>query len=369
MEFWVIIVKLILLLYLAMNYIGSNTGELSWVVLGFLGYFTINILMYIVHNKQYKKVLHLLSLAVIVVCYTDVYHLFIFLFPLNVYELVSLFTKKKWIGFWLAWIPEFFISDMLRYPYGLIVLISFVIYCMAAIYTTRMVNYEGQIDTMRKDLQKLTKSLHDNEAFFRQFEYTSKLEERNRISQEIHDKIGHTMTGALIQMEAAKRLLETGKGGQAEGLLQNAIQISKEGIEQIRLTLKNIKPPTEQIGLNRLKLFLEDFSAGQGIRVALTHKGNIDVITPLQWKTILENVGEALTNTLKYADATVISVDLKVLNKFIRAEVKDNGQGAQKIKKGLGIIGMEERTAALNGTVIVDGSQGFSVTTLLPIHD
>jgi signal transduction histidine kinase len=58
---------------------------------------------------------------------------------------------------------------------------------------------------------------------------------------------------------------------------------------------------------------------------------------------------------------------MKVLNKLIRVEVKDNGSGADKIKKGLGIIGMEERAASIHGKVIIDGTNGFSVTTLLPI--
>ncbi|MCV5791418.1 histidine kinase dimerization/phosphoacceptor domain-containing protein, partial [Escherichia coli] len=98
---------------------------------------------------------------------------------------------------------------------------------------------------------------HENKEYIRQSEYTFKLEERNRLSQEIHDKIGHSMTGALIQMEAAKRLMEIDKEKSAE-LLQNAIYISKDGIESIRITLKNMKPPTEQIGIHRMKLFIEE---------------------------------------------------------------------------------------------------------------
>jgi hypothetical protein len=70
---------------------------------------------------------------------------------------------------------------------------------------------------------------------------------------------------------------------------------------------------------------------------------------------------------MKYSEATNILVNIEVLNKYIRAEVKDNGKGVRFIKKGLGIIGMEERTATIDGKIIVDGSDGFSVTTLLPI--
>ena len=61
-------------------------------------------------------------------------------------------------------------------------------------------------DITQEDYEKTLRSLNENKEYIRQSEYTFKLEERNRLSQEIHDKIGHSMTGALIQMEAAKRL-------------------------------------------------------------------------------------------------------------------------------------------------------------------
>jgi signal transduction histidine kinase len=221
---------------------------------------------------------------------------------------------------------------------------------------------------MRIYLQRLSKNLHENKEYMRQSEYTYRLEERNRISQQIHDSIGHSMTGALIQMEAAKSLLSIDQVKAGE-LLQNAINISKEGIEDIRITLKNMKPTTEQLGLQRLKLMIEEFSVQHDLRMPFLYKGNIDLITPIQWKIISENITEALTNALKYSGATEISIEIYVLNKLIRVEVKDNGRGigSGKVVKGLGIVGMEERTASVKGTIIVDGTNGFSVTTLLPL--
>ncbi|MBW7460504.1 sensor histidine kinase, partial [Paenibacillus sepulcri] len=103
-----------------------------------------------------------------------------------------------------------------------------------------------------------------------------------------------------------------------------------------------------------------------GLLTSVVHEGDMEVITPLQWKIIHENVTESLTNAAKYASATAIHVEIRVLNRFIKAVVSDNGQGAPKVVKGLGLIGMEERAAAMNGTVIADGTRGFIVTTLLP---
>ncbi|MGY1461486.1 sensor histidine kinase [Bacillus toyonensis] len=367
MEFWLIVSKLIVFIYIVFSYIHSNVTNLPWVILTLLLYLSINVLISIIKKDTYKKILTCLSISIVMLCTWKIHPFFILFLPLNVYEMTFHYIEKKWQLFIIMMIPIIIITDEnIRMTYGLIVAFSFLVLTMADRYISRVVKMESQNDKMRKDMQRLTKSLHENKEYIRQSEYTFKLEERNRLSQEIHDKIGHSMTGALIQMEAAKRLLEIDKEKSAE-LLQNAIHISKDGIESIRVTLKNMKPPTEQIGIHRMKLFIEEFASKHDINIPFVYKGNLDMISPIQWKIIGENVTEALTNAMKYADATVISIDIHVLNKMVKVQVKDNGKGATLVKKGLGIMGMEERTASVNGKIIVDGTSGFSVTMLLPI--
>ncbi|WP_459501375.1 sensor histidine kinase [Bacillus sp. C1] len=367
MEFWLTVSKLIVFLYIVFSYIHSNVTNLPWVIFTLLSYFCVNVVISILKKDAYKKILIGISIGIIILFTWQIHPLFILFLPLNSYEIVSYCMKKKWQIYFIMILPIVFADESVRMTYGLIATFCFLIVTMADLYIARLLQFEMQNDKMRKDMQRLTKSLHENKEYIRQSEYTFKLEERNRLSQEIHDKIGHSMTGALIQMEAAKRLMELDKVKAAE-LLQNAIHISKDGIESIRITLKNMKPPTEQIGIHRMKLFIDEFASKHEIKIPFVYKGNLDVISPIQWKVIGENVTEALTNAMKYAEATVVSIDIHVLNKMVKVQVKDNGKGAPLVKKGLGIIGMEERTASVNGTVIVDGTSGFSVTMLLPIQ-
>jgi len=366
MELWFILSKLIVWVYVAVCYVYSDNTAISWFVFSSLVYFCINMVIYIVKKDTVKKGAVLLSICLILTASFYIYPLFILLLPINLYEFASGHIRKKWMLFLLLLLPIFFVPEDVYPIYGLVASFTFMGVTMAKQYTFRTEQLEDRLDKMRKDMQRLTKSLNEYHEYIKQSEYTLQLEERNRLSQEIHDKIGHSMTGALIQMEAAKRLMDMDKG-KAKELLQNAIHISKEGIENIRMTLKQIKPPSEQIGMNRVRLFIEEFSAKHHIRIPLVCKGDLEVISPIQWKIIYENITEALTNAMKYAEATVVSVEIHVLNTLIKVEVKDNGKGAEKIKKGLGIMGMEERAASVNGTVIVDGTKGFSVTTLLPI--
>ena len=98
-------------------------------------------------------------------------------------------------------------------------------------------------------------------------------------------------------------------------------------------------------------------------REYVTYTGSLDVISHLQWKIIIDNIKESLTNTLKYSKATMINVKLEVMNRLVKVEVIDNGKGTYSIKKGMGLSGMEERTENAGGKLILDGSNGISVNS------
>ena len=73
------------------------------------------------------------------------------------------------------------------------------------------------------------------------------------------------------------------------------------------------------------------------------------------------NVKEALTNTAKHSNASDVFIEIMVLNKIIKACIRDNGQGSPAIHTGMGLMGIEERTKEAGGTLILDGSDGFSI--------
>ena len=140
----------------------------------------------------------------IIMLFTWRVHPFLFCFTFELIRNYIPLHRKELVRFVVMMLPITIADESIRMTYGLIVAFSFLVLTIADRYISRVVKLESQNDKMRKDMQRLTKSLHENKEYIRQSEYTFKLEERNRLSQEIHDKIGHSMTGALIQMEAAK---------------------------------------------------------------------------------------------------------------------------------------------------------------------
>ncbi|USG66600.1 histidine kinase [Brevibacillus ruminantium] len=367
MEYWTIWNKATVLGYIiTASFLAHLTSEISpWLILGYLLYLAVNITIPIFKKTKPKQMLVGLSAVLVVTSGICLEPLFLLLLPIHVYELSSWSGTRTIYAFLIMLILLFLIPLELIPLYLLSGLLSYLLFAGVHELGDKLRRMEEEREKMRADLQRLTRSLSENNEYIRQSAYTIKLEERNRLSQQIHDDVGHAMAGALIQMEASRRLLAINQDKASE-LLGNAIAIAREGLERIRLTLKDVKPRPEEMGINRLRLFVDELSAKETVTATLTFDGDIDVISPLQWKIIQQNATEAVTNSLKYAKATAINIEVQVLNKLIKAVVSDNGIGVDKVVKGLGILGMEERAASVGGTVIVDGNKGFRVTTLLP---
>ncbi len=370
MENWIVLNKLILIIYVSSILIeqGLNSSKKTPEVIFFLLLFIIiNFGKALIENKKYKYMLILASIIQVLLCYLFLESIFIFLLPLNIYEI--LLDKLKWgyvLGILIA--TMFFIKEGIVNEYIVISLVTFSAYWFGTRAEKRIQKLSVSCDELKEKNYKLLTDLNNEIEYKNQIIYTSQLEERNKITQEIHDKLGHSISGSLMQLEAANLIMDK-DSQQSKKIIQSTIRVLREGMESIRATLKNIKPESQQIGINKIKLLVDEFKSNDEITGGLYYSGNIDKISYLEWKVIYENVKEALTNIRKYSRAKTFKVDIKVLNKFIKVEIKDDGRGCQKIIRGLGISGIEERTLNLNGKAIIDGSDGFSVIILLPIND
>ncbi|RKP48046.1 sensor histidine kinase [Cohnella endophytica] len=367
MDFWMIGNKAGVFVYVvAVTFFLTPADDPSLHLLALLICLCLNMAIPIFKALPPKRILAVVSACFLIACAWKFDPIFLLFLPANLCELVLLSEKRSLFAGLaiLAVLP--FTPHGLIPAYVLVGFLGLLLFASGRAFLRKLNKLESEQEKAREDLERLTRSLNENKEYMRQSEYTIKLEERNRISQQIHDDIGHAMAGALIQMEASRMVLASNPDKASE-LLHNAISISKEGLERIRLTLKDAKPKSEELGIHRLRLMADKLSADRNMQATVAHTGDIDVISPLQWKIIQENAVEAITNSLKYGKATGIHMEIQVLNKFVKAVVSDNGVGAVKIAKGLGLVGMEERAASAGGTVIADGTKGgFSVTTLLP---
>ncbi|MDB5052530.1 MAG: signal transduction histidine kinase [Bacilli bacterium] len=367
MESGMLFVKLTILLYCVLRSIQNDGQNRTAIVLFMLIYIVVNVSLYMVKQNKFKKSLLLILILLIGSFFKFSSALFILLLPISIYELVVLFSENLLLVAAISAIPLLFLAKIFWLDYFFVGGFSCLTYFQSLKFYTRIEKLTAANDKMREKIHMLTDQLNKDVEYERQIKYSLQLEERNHIAQEIHDKLGHAIAGSLLQLEAARLYMDHNKE-KSKDIIQTVIHILREGMESIRSTLKNIKPGTEQLGINRVKILMEEFSVNHFMKTSVRHTGNMERISPIQWKIIIKNIGESLTNTMKYANASAIAVHIEVLNKVVKAEIKDNGTGTPSIIKGLGIRGMEERSGNMGGKIIIDGSNGFSVITLLPLE-
>lgn len=368
MENWVIFSKSAILAYYVCRLIRGDIRDATDLVLLMLFYIVANAAFYITQKANLKKTFAMISLLVLAVGFVQVDHLMGLLLPLCFSDLSGSFKSNMGWAALAAAGCSLLLRGTLWDLYLITAAFSLMVYVLSSRSERRISALILEKDELRERVDALSGRADKDQEYQRQAQYSSQLEERNKVAQEIHDKVGHVLAGSLMQLEAAK-LFVTKDPVKSGEILDQVVRVLREGMESIRVTLRNIRPAAEQLGINRVKLQLEEFSLNCPIRTSLIHRGDLDRISPLQWRVIQANVHEALTNMLKYASATESAVTVEVYRKFIKTEIRDNGKGATAIKKGLGISGMEERAGNLGGQVIVDGTKGFSVITILPLEE
>lgn len=192
--------------------------------------------------------------------------------------------------------------------------------------------------------------------------YIAEIRERNRIAREIHDTVGHSLAGILIQLQAAQKLKHRDEE-KSDKLLKDSIERLSEALNVMRNTVHNIKPGNI-IGLEYIKSIINNFNY---CPVDFKSSGDFNSLPANVLETISSDIKEALTNAYKYSKASAIDIKIDITDSIVRVYIKDNGEGCPSLKEGFGLLGVRERIKNLGGTVSFSGENGFSIVYVIPL--
>lgn len=196
-----------------------------------------------------------------------------------------------------------------------------------------------------------------------QIEHLTEIRERNRIAQEIHDNIGHSIAGVIFQLEAAARIVsrDTEK---TEGILRLCSSKLADALELTRNTVYNIKTD-RKIGLETMEKMICDF---RYCPVEFEHSGDFKALSSTNLQILEACMMECLTNASKHSQAGIIKIKLDIGSRNIRFYYRDDGIGCSDIRENIGLSGMRDRVRSIGGTISIDGSNGFLIVCNLPIE-
>ena len=199
--------------------------------------------------------------------------------------------------------------------------------------------------------------------------------ERRRIARELHDQMGQHLTALGLGLKVVKE--GTPDPSPARDRLQHLQAMTDRiGREVHHLALELRPTALDDLGLDAaLANYAEGWSGRSGVEVDFLGSGPQAGRLPPAVETALYRVTqEALTNVLKHAGATRVSVVLQRSAGQVTAVVEDDGVGFEADRvagRRLGVLGMRERVALVGGTLAVESGPGRGTTVIarIPVPD
>jgi PAS domain S-box-containing protein len=203
-------------------------------------------------------------------------------------------------------------------------------------------------------------------------EEASILDERNRMAREIHDTLAQAFTGILLHIGAATEQIIK-KPAKAQAHLETVDELARTGLAEARRSVAALRPKLLEEGdlCSALKHLTTQMKSSANTHLTCEVIGARYSLPPDVENHLLRIGQEALTNAIKYAQATEIQVELVYEETQCLLRVKDNGQGFEVDKivpgKGFGLLGMSERVEHIGGELIIQSqpNQGTQVIVIV----
>lgn len=224
----------------------------------------------------------------------------------------------------------------------------------------------NEAQAMQENLRDLSnKILHTQE------------EERKRISRELHDEVGQSLTAISVTLAALKNNgagngVRSRKFAETQSLLQ-------ETMETVHRFARDLRPAMlDELGLlPALRSYLKGFANRTGLRVHFRGNPIAEKLDGDQKTVLFRITQESLTNVSKHARASEAEVVIRKFNEGICMEIIDNGRSfkadpmnSARSKGRLGLLGMQERVRLINGqfTVKSQPGKGTVVRVVIPFN-
>lgn len=220
---------------------------------------------------------------------------------------------------------------------------------------------------LNQQLHNMNWELRENN---RQLEEINLIRERNRIAREIHDSLGHTLTGAIIQLEAAKKLIHIDLDKTLEAI-EKTQNITREGFMDVKRAIQALRPILIEEGnlTDSLEALFEKVENDFNITIIRAINSNINIEENLK-VSIYRIIQEAITNSIRHGSATRIDIGLEKRETAIELLINDNGKGCSNIQENYGLKGIRERVFSHRGQIRIlsNPNQGFQLQIFIPVY-
>jgi signal transduction histidine kinase len=197
------------------------------------------------------------------------------------------------------------------------------------------------------------------------------LSERLRISSELHDEVGATLSGIAMYSHLTKEQMKAGQTVEIEKSLSIMQQSSAQMVNKLSDIVWLINPEQDSLKklVTRLEEYARDMAAIKNMQVKISVPEKIaDINLPVESRrNIYLFCKEAINNAVKYSNATLLELTVKEVNGKLEFSVSDNGKGfdAVMVRRGNGLENMQKRADEIGAKLILQSKENEGASVCL----
>jgi signal transduction histidine kinase len=263
----------------------------------------------------------------------------------------------------IVWVVLFYLIDsggalLYRGPDGIVnVLFNAAVFVLTFVFANSL----RQTEIARDQNQQLLEELR---AAQRQVQDLAVAEERNRLARELHDSVKQQVFASIMQLGAARVLLERDPNAARLHLLE-AEQLAQQSGAELSLLIHELRPiALGEKGLAAaIQAYAADWSRQSKIVTDVRARGAV-ALAPAAEHALVRVTQEALANVARHSHASTVTLDLDLAADAATLTITDNGCGfdASTTSPGVGLDSMRERLEALGGRLLVNSNPGSGTT-------
>ncbi|WP_049542576.1 sensor histidine kinase [Streptococcus pseudopneumoniae] len=283
---------------------------------------------------------------------------------LSNYNLMSLFIKLPSLDTYIRFYPEsvrFLLLFGKNFLYSLnivVFMISLLFYILSAITERHRIEEE---------LRMAFQANRELNSYLALSEKIAEDRERKRIAREIHDTLGHALTGISAGIDAVKVLVDIDTN-RAKEQLNNVSVVVRDGIRDVRGSLNKMRPGALENNTLKEALIkiIREYEAISNLEIHLLYKwDNIDLDIAKE-DIVFRVIQESITNSVRHGHAKTIWIELLEEEEAYVMTIQDDGVGFDELYYGYGLKQMQERLMIIGGSVRFENRDGFYTHIKIP---
>ena len=282
---------------------------------------------------------------------------------LSNYDLMSLFIKLPSLDTYIRFYPEsvrllLLFGKNFLYSLNIVVfMISLLFYILSAITERHRIEEE---------LRMASQANRELNSYLALSEKIAEDRERKRIAREIHDTLGHALTGISAGIDAVKVLVDIDTN-RAKEQLNNVSVVVRDGIRDVRGSLNKMRPGALENNTLKEALIkiIREYEAISNLEIHLRYEwDNIDLDIAKE-DIVFRVIQESITNSVRHGHAKTSWIELLEEESYVMT-IQDDGVGFDELHYGYGLKQMQERLMIIGGSVRFENRDGFYTHIEIP---